>query len=522
MALITQTQLENAAVDAGTFEDVVNDPTGPFTTRLGQTINFSLAEAIDAITDFSAGVQFTFDPSITMSDPGSGDVRLNNASLASVTQIAISDTDKNANDVAAFVNSWADSTSADKGTIRIMTTNSNVAYYNVTGVTNNTGWTLVDVDYYSSAGSFSSGEKTFLSFSRTGDAGGLTSGGTNTYTGSNTFEGLFSLNGNQSQSIVAQTDDFSLDSTTNVLQIDLTGDQTLTGMTGGVSGRIVVISNVDATDSLTISHLSTSTSTNQFDLPGDVDFVLHPGQSATVKYASSKWELVAQSSAVSNIYGGLLAANQSVIDIASASTVDLGSLTSSEVNITGTTTITSFTGEIGVTYHCRTASSLTLTNGADLALPTSANVVTAAGDTFDIYMVDGDTCIVRNYQRKDGKSLTPHGDFTIIYPNGGSEGSPATIVNNTRYVESNPFSGNKIVCIPEVFFNSVWADPGWFDSSGAQGVRCGQVGDDIIIQTGSTNVVGQSQRSGGLSGTTSASTSATCRVLVWKMEGASS
>ena len=213
MALIDQTGLENAAVDAATLADVVNDPTGPFTTRLGQQINLSLAEAIDAITDFSAGVQFTFDPSITMSDPGSGDIRLDNATLSSVTQIAISDTDKNANDVSAFVNSFADSTSADKGTIRIMTTNSNVAYYNVTGVTNNTGWTLVDVDYYSSSGSFSSGEKTFLSFSRTGDAGGLTSGGINTYTGSKTFEGAFALNGNQSQSIVSQTDDFSLDVT---------------------------------------------------------------------------------------------------------------------------------------------------------------------------------------------------------------------------------------------------------------------------------------------------------------------
>tara|TARA_B100000678_G_scaffold237062_1_gene206801 strand:+ start:22584 stop:23999 length:1416 start_codon:yes stop_codon:yes gene_type:complete len=289
MALIDQTGLENAAVDAATLADVVNDPTGPFTTRLGQQINLSLAEAIDAITDFSAGVQFTFDPSITMSDPGSGDIRLDNATLSSVTQIAISDTDKNANDVSAFVNSFADSTSADKGTIRIMTTNSNVAYYNVTGVTNNTGWTLVDVDYYSSSGSFSSGEKTFLSFSRTGDAGGLTSGGINTYTGSNTFEGAFALNGNQSQSIVSQTDDFSLDATTNVLQIDLTGDQTLTGMTGGVPGRVVVISNVDATDSLTISHLSTSTATNQFDLPGNVDFVLRAGRSAIFKYASSKW-----------------------------------------------------------------------------------------------------------------------------------------------------------------------------------------------------------------------------------------
>src|SRR5690606_10026006 len=35
-------------------------------------------------------------------------------------------------------------------------------------------------------------------------------------------------------------------------------------------------------------------------------------------------------------------------------------------------------------------------------------------------------------------------DFAIIYPNGGSAGSPANVTLNSRYVESNPFPGHSV------------------------------------------------------------------------------
>jgi hypothetical protein len=66
--------------------------------------------------------------------------------------------------------------------------------------------------------------------------------------------------------------------------------------------------------------------------------------------------------------------------IASAATVDLSS-SQIQVDITGTTTITSFTLTLGEFRILRFAAALTLThNASDLVLPGAANIVTAAGD----------------------------------------------------------------------------------------------------------------------------------------------
>lgn len=69
-------------------------------------------------------------------------------------------------------------------------------------------------------------------------------------------------------------------------------------------------------------------------------------------------------------------------DVASAATTDIGAVTSQYVNITGTTTITSFgTANAGVWRWIRFNAALTLThNGTSLILPTAANITTVAGD----------------------------------------------------------------------------------------------------------------------------------------------
>lgn len=115
------------------------------------------------------------------------------------------------------------------------------------------------------------------------------------------------------------------------------------------------------------------------------------------------------------------------------------------------------------------------------------------------------------------------GDFTIIYPNGGTEGSPASVSNGNRYVEDNPFAGHRVICTVELLLGGVWADPGWLyigTSSAGQGTVAGQVGDDIVVQTGTGGVGGLSTSYGGLHGYTGGTaSSAPCRVLVWKMTG---
>lgn len=66
--------------------------------------------------------------------------------------------------------------------------------------------------------------------------------------------------------------------------------------------------------------------------------------------------------------------------VASASTTDIGAVNSFFVQVTGTTTITSF----GTTYSgvriVRFAGALTLTHSSSLVLPGAANITTAAGD----------------------------------------------------------------------------------------------------------------------------------------------
>lgn len=95
------------------------------------------------------------------------------------------------------------------------------------------------------------------------------------------------------------------------------------------------------------------------------------------------------------------------VDVASASTTDIGAAASNNVRITGTTSITSFgTASAGVTRRLRFAAALTLTyNGTSLILPTSANIVTAADDTCTATSLGGGDWVVTQYQRANGAAL---------------------------------------------------------------------------------------------------------------------
>ncbi|MBA1227852.1 hypothetical protein [Stutzerimonas stutzeri] len=114
-------------------------------------------------------------------------------------------------------------------------------------------------------------------------------------------------------------------------------------------------------------------------------------------------------------------------------------------------------------------------------------------------------------------------DFTIIYPNGGTAASPASVVSNSRYAMTNPFPGHRVFAFPEIRVGAQWGDPCRFTDAGSgQGVWVSQLNDgDIIIQTGNHGVSAGFKAYGtpwltdpGLI------TSAPCRVRVWKLKGA--
>jgi hypothetical protein len=131
----------------------------------------------------SAGVLWNFASSVTMADPSAGNLRLNNATLASVTAIAVSATDANANSISTWVNTFDDSsTTAHRGTLTIRKVGApqNFVIFDITGaLTDNTTWLQLAGAVLQSGGSFSASDQLSVQFSRTGDAGsGTISGGT--------------------------------------------------------------------------------------------------------------------------------------------------------------------------------------------------------------------------------------------------------------------------------------------------------------------------------------------------------
>jgi hypothetical protein len=130
----------------------------------------------------TVGYQWTFDSSTSMADPGTGDLRLNNATLASVTAIAIADNSANTSnpDVSAAVLTWDDSTTTThRGTLTLRKASApqNFAEYAITGAsTDNSGWTQLAVTHTASNGSFSAADVLVVSFTRTGNVGASGSG----------------------------------------------------------------------------------------------------------------------------------------------------------------------------------------------------------------------------------------------------------------------------------------------------------------------------------------------------------
>lgn len=102
-------------------------------------------------------------------------------------------------------------------------------------------------------------------------------------------------------------------------------------------------------------------------------------------------------------------ANRHGSDVASAATIDLDVATGDVVDVTGTTTITAITLADGRTRTVRFTGALTLTNGASLVLPGSANITTAAGDfaVFQGYAAGVVRCVA--YTKASGLPLVSTG-----------------------------------------------------------------------------------------------------------------
>ncbi len=128
---------------------------------------------------------------------------------------------------------------------------------------------------------------------------------------------------------------------------------------------------------------------------------------------------------------------------------------------------------------------------------------------------------------QDGEDHFIENDFTIIYPNGGSEASPANVTINSRYVESNPFPGYRVRCEAELQYNGNWGSMNnsvliyGSGSNNGCGISALQLNDDnIVIQTGNSTLLLNSSTTGNpftIPQGIAVTSPLPCRVKVWKI-----
>lgn len=142
-------------------------------------------------------------------------------------------------------------------------------------------------------------------------------------------------------------------------------------------------------------------------------------------------------------------------NIASATTTNIGAATGNYVNITGTTTITAFdTVQAGTRRILNFNGALTLTyNATSLILPSSANIVTAAGDIGTFVSLGSGNWVCVDYIRRSGLALVASASTTY---------QRSTVVSGTQD------SANKVFTIAnavssgseQVFINGQLLMPG--------------------------------------------------------------
>ncbi|HCT08784.1 MAG TPA: phage tail protein [Pseudomonas sp.] len=126
-------------------------------------------------------------------------------------------------------------------------------------------------------------------------------------------------------------------------------------------------------------------------------------------------------------------------------------------------------------------------------------------------------------------NLANMADFTVVYPGGGNKTTPGGVAVNSRYVVTNPFPGYHVFCTAQVLYNGEWANPEFGDHySGIggpdryiHGVQANQIGNSIVVQTGTTGLVYPNAFSGApfLVTATTIVSPLPCRVLVWRLKG---
>ena len=180
---VSTVSVSNVAVDgSGNSQDATvsfNDTTGALALGVPVGSTGATGSTGSQGPDGVGGLPYTFSTTTTDSDPGAGQIRLNNGTLGSVSQIYIDDsTAASGNpDVSAFILTWDDSTqTSDRGQVTITkkSAQQNFATYKISGASvDASGYVKLNCTHVVSNGSFSNSDAVLVSFVRTGNAGSL-------------------------------------------------------------------------------------------------------------------------------------------------------------------------------------------------------------------------------------------------------------------------------------------------------------------------------------------------------------
>jgi hypothetical protein len=122
------------------------------------------ANGADGVDGITPGLAYSWSTATT-SPPGAGELKANNATYPSITQLYVHESDRNSTDVSAVLGQIASGTLVQ---IQSGTDTTKYAWFTVTSITDNGGDRAIAVIYLTSAGAFVDGENVSLAFFRKG------------------------------------------------------------------------------------------------------------------------------------------------------------------------------------------------------------------------------------------------------------------------------------------------------------------------------------------------------------------
>lgn len=167
-------QLASSIADNGGYDTLTT------VTHVGSNGTFADGDAIvlevvrNGLSGAIGGVHMTYSTTTADADPGNGIFRLNNTTIASVTEGYFDNLDTNGNSITNWLVSFDDSSSITKGYLylRGYTNQTAFAVFKVTGtVVDGSGYRKITLQYLNAGGSFSNNTVFGLVFVPSGDAG---------------------------------------------------------------------------------------------------------------------------------------------------------------------------------------------------------------------------------------------------------------------------------------------------------------------------------------------------------------